>query len=126
MPNHRKHCQKTFIFPPVTYFGRSNEKTCLKLNWVKGHGDTDVSYTCIIYDTLGIKCSKTKVNNSSVKNNLGFICGMNICIYKVDSYGIYLSRPSLQIWLTGEILVLSRNYAQCIIYDTSNFFHFDG
>ena len=31
VPNHRKHCKKTFIFTPVTYFGRSNDKPCLKL-----------------------------------------------------------------------------------------------
>ena len=30
VPNRRKHCLKTFIFPPVTYFGTSNEKTTLK------------------------------------------------------------------------------------------------
>ena len=31
VPNHRNHYKKTFIFPPVTYFGRSNDKPCLKL-----------------------------------------------------------------------------------------------
>ena len=34
----------------------------------------------------------------------------------MDSFGKYLPRSSLKIWLTGEILVLSRNFAQCIIY----------
>ena len=64
--------------------------------------------------------------NFSVKNDLGFICGMNSCIYYMDSFGKYLLRSSLKIWFIGEILVLSRNFVQCIIYDTSNFFHFDG
>ena len=66
------------------------------------------------------------MNNSSEKYDLGFICGMKSCIYQMDSFGKYLLRSSLKIWSIGEILVLSRNFAQCIIYDTSNFFHFDG
>ena len=42
--NHRKHCQKTFIFPPVTYFGGQMKNHAQNFNWVKGHGDTHVSY----------------------------------------------------------------------------------
>ena len=38
-------------------------------------------YVCIIYDTLGIKCSQARVNNPRMKNLLGFICAFNICIY---------------------------------------------
>ena len=34
----------------------------------------------MIYDTLGIKCSQTRVNNSSLKIIKGF-CGMNSYIY---------------------------------------------
>ena len=29
-------------------------------------------YACIIYNTLDIKCSQARVNNSSIKNDLGF------------------------------------------------------
>ena len=32
VPNHKEHCQKTFILPPVTYFGRSKEKPRLNLS----------------------------------------------------------------------------------------------
>ena len=67
---------------------------------------------------IPIKCSQARVNNASVKNNLGFICGINSCICQTDSFGKYLSMSSLKIWLAGEILVLSRHFAQ---YDISIF-----
>ena len=122
MPNHRKHCPKTFILPPVTYFGKYTAKLHLKFL----EGQRSRRYICIIYDTVGIKCSQARVNNSRIKDLLGFICDFNICIYYKDSFGKSISSFSLKMWLAGQFFILSKNFAQCIIYDTSNFFHFDG
>ena len=91
---------------------------------VKGQGDRYVMY--IVYDTFGIKGSQARVDNSWIKHILGFICAFNICISLSDSFGQYISRFSLKMWLTGQFFILSKNCAQCIIHDTSNFFHFDG
>ena len=121
VPNHRKHCPKTFILPTVTYFGKYITKLHLKFLG----GQRSRRYVCIIYNTLGIKCSQARVNNSRIKNLLGFICAFNIFIYLKDSFGKYISSFSLKKWLAGEFFILSKTFAQCIIYDTSNFLHFD-
>ena len=121
VPNHRKHCPKTFILPTVTYFG----KYIIKLHLKFLGGQRSRRYVCIIYNTLGIKCSQARVNNSRIKNLLGFICAFNIFIYLKDSFGKYISNFSLKKWLAGEFFILSKTFAQCIIYDTSNFLHFD-
>ena len=63
--------EKKIISPPVTSFGRSNKnmlKTLFGLNVTE------------IYDKLDIKCSQTRVNNSSLKMIKGF-CGMKSYIY---------------------------------------------
>ena len=54
VPNHRKHCPKTFILPTVTNFGKYITKLYLKLLG----GKRSRRYVCIIYATLDIMCSK--------------------------------------------------------------------
>ena len=68
MPNYRKHCPKTFILSTVTYFGKYITKVHLEFLG----GQRSRRYICIIYDTLGIKCSQARVNNSRIKDLLGF------------------------------------------------------
>ena len=58
VPNHRQHCPKTLILPTVTYFGKYITKLHLKFLG----GQRSRRYVCIIYDTLGIKCSQARVN----------------------------------------------------------------
>ena len=77
VPNRRKHCPKTSILPTVTYFGKYNTKLHMKFLG----SQRSRRYVCIIYDTLGIKCSQARVNNSRMKNLSGCICAFNICIY---------------------------------------------
>ena len=79
MPNHRKHCPKTFILPTVAYFAKYI--TNLHLN-VLG-GERSLRYVCIIYATLVIKCSQARVNNSRIK--------------KKNLFRIYLCRQCLHL-----------------------------
>ena len=60
-------------------------------------------YLCIIYDTLGIKCSQARVNNSRIKSLLGFtvfVPSIFAFFKKILLENTYCF--SLKMWLAGQ------------------------
>ena len=87
VPNHRKHCPKTFILHTVTYFGKYITKLHLKCLG----GQRSRRYICIIYDTLGIKCSQAKMNNSRIKTLFRiYLCLQYLHLLKRFFWKIYI------------------------------------
>ena len=123
VPNHRKHCPKTFILPTVTYFWKYITKLHLKCLG----GQRSWRYLCIIYDTLGIKCSQARVNNSRIKSLLGFtvfVPSIFAFFKKILLENTYCF--SLKMSLAGQFSFWAKILPSVSYYDTSNFFHFDG
>ena len=56
-----------------------------------------------------------RVNNSSVKNHLGFICGMNSCIHQLDSFEKILIKVILRNMVNGGNFSFEQKFCQLYI-----------